>query len=216
MINVILVAPQIKNDLPTKITTDWAVQLSGFIKANSDYTLAAFLREDAVRSKVEDALRRQKNQPGFFVFLDHGDRDVFIGSDERRLIDAGNVDLLRNKLIYTISCKSAASLGYEALKEGAVGYIGFNNDFRIEPYAPTVFGHCFLAGLKSLMRGCVIQESIMTVNVKKARERVKNEMSSITLLLDTVQIPATHRYKIARSLRHNMDSMVWLGDLGWV
>ncbi len=92
-------------------------------------------REKANRKEVESRL---KKSPCRFVFLNgHGDYDKVTGHNNEVLIQAGdNEDILHAKIVYAISCRSAAKLGPQSIQAGAESYIGYAEDFIFvyEPY----------------------------------------------------------------------------------
>ena len=74
--------------------------------------------------------RLEKNDYNFVVFNGHGDDDLVAGHKNETLIKVGeNEGLLKNKMIYAISCKSAKKLGPESISAGAISYIGYDDDF---------------------------------------------------------------------------------------
>ena len=87
-----------------------------------------FERDKAVRKNVESFLN--SNSPGLIVFNGHGDEDSVCGYRKEPLIVKGeNEKLLGSKIVYSISCSSAASLGIEAVKAGTKAFIGYSDDF---------------------------------------------------------------------------------------
>lgn len=68
-----------------------------------------------------------KKNPNFVIFNGHGNDDLIAGHKDEILIKTGkNEHLLKSKIIYAISCKSAKKLG---LKCNAVCYMGYDDDF---------------------------------------------------------------------------------------
>jgi len=71
-----------------------------------------------------------KLKPDLIVFNGHGDEMTITGNDDNILIKEGvNDNLLKDKIIYAIACRSAKSLGVSAISKGAKAYIGYNEDF---------------------------------------------------------------------------------------
>ena len=72
----------------------------------------------------------EKNQPSFIFFNGHGNETTVTGQDNQPLVDADkNIDVLKNKIIYALSCQSAKKLGPKSIKHGTKTYIGYNEDF---------------------------------------------------------------------------------------
>jgi len=71
-----------------------------------------------------------KHHPVFIHFNGHGDNDLIAGFNNEILIQAGdNEQLLSQKIIYALSCNSAKTLGYSAVKNGALTYIGYKRKY---------------------------------------------------------------------------------------
>lgn len=71
-----------------------------------------------------------KRQPSLVVFNGHGDSDRISGDAGEILLKTGeNEELLKSKIIYAVSCKSAAELGSRSIRAGALSYIGYDDDF---------------------------------------------------------------------------------------
>lgn len=205
---IFLVAPQMKNDRATRITVTWAKGLRKSLQKIGGYSLVSFLGKGAVRKKVESALKEDKGAPGFFIFIDHGEKDCLLDSEHNNLIDMENIGLLKSKFIYTIACESAVDLGHRAIKKDAAGYIGFVNKFYINFEAEKMFGDCFIKGILA-----IINEKRKTIDIKDiVRKEIDQKIKEIKSSkkkhkLDIVDIKT--------SLKHNLDSMICLGDPKW-
>lgn len=72
----------------------------------------------------------QKQNPNLVIFNGHGDDDKVAGHNNDILIQSGkNEELLKNKISYTISCRSGKTLGPKSVESGAKAYIGYDDDF---------------------------------------------------------------------------------------
>ncbi|MEK6818879.1 MAG: hypothetical protein AABY10_03005, partial [Nanoarchaeota archaeon] len=76
----------------------------------------------------------------FGLFNGHGNETSITGHKRSPLIDTKNVDLLKDKITYAISCSSGKTLGQESIKRGAKAYIGYDDDF-IFFYDPNMITH---------------------------------------------------------------------------
>lgn len=207
---VFLVAPILDDNPATEITIEWAVHLEELLcdLGDENMIVVPFLGKEAVRVKVEAALKKDKNNKGIFVFIDHGENDKLFGSDDQTLLDTENIHLLKNKFIYAVACKSASTLGHKALKNNVAGYIGFTDRFHIMPTAKNTYGHCFLSGIKDII--------LQKASVLEAMERVKNEINRVIHKLKThKKIHPITRNAVITSLMHNLNCMVCLGDTDW-
>ena len=126
-------------------------------------------RERANRKEVEGVL--DKISPDVVVFNGHGSEDMVTGHKNEPLIIAGeNEGLLRSKLVYAISCRSAKTLGPESIKAGAVAYTGYDDDFifvtetekaarPLEDGTAKLFLSPSNSFMKSLLKGNSVEES---------------------------------------------------------
>lgn len=81
-------------------------------------------------NKDETTSIMQKEAPGLVVFNGHGDENCVTGYKNEVLIIAGtNESLLKGKITYAISCRSAKRLGPKSVESGARAYIGYDDDF---------------------------------------------------------------------------------------
>lgn len=98
------------------------------------------LKKDRANRKEVISIIKKKN-PSFVVFNGHGNYDSIAGHKNEILIKAGeNEKLLKAKIVYAISCKSAKQLGPKSMKAGALDYIGYDEDF-IFVYDPKFITH---------------------------------------------------------------------------
>ncbi|VVB61406.1 Uncharacterised protein [uncultured archaeon] len=91
-------------------------------------------REDANRQKFESMIT--KMSPNLVVLNGHGDDNTVTGHNNQPLVKAGeNENLLKSKIVYALSCRSAKNLGPKSIEAGAISYTGFDDDF-IFSYEP--------------------------------------------------------------------------------
>lgn len=71
-----------------------------------------------------------KKQPLFIFFNGHGNADRVNGHENKVLVKVGeNEGVLKSKIVYALSCKSAKKLGPQSIKIGAIAYLGYDDDF---------------------------------------------------------------------------------------
>ncbi len=71
-----------------------------------------------------------KMSPTLIIFNGHGSENCVTGHEDSILIQTGNnEELLESKIVYAVSCRSAAELGPKSIKAGALTYIGYTGDF---------------------------------------------------------------------------------------
>jgi hypothetical protein len=85
-------------------------------------------RKRANRKEVEGILSKQ--DPDLVVLNGHGNDNVVAGHRDNPLIVNGqNEELLKGRITYAISCRSAKKLGRKSVTSGAKAYIGYEDDF---------------------------------------------------------------------------------------
>ena len=85
-------------------------------------------REKAVRKEFEE--RIDKLSPNLIVLNGHGDADKVTGNNKEPILVVGdNEGLLRDKIVYAISCSSAKLLGPKSIEKGTINYSGYDDDF---------------------------------------------------------------------------------------
>jgi hypothetical protein len=85
-------------------------------------------REKAVKLEVESRLK--KSYPNLVILNGHGNDTTVTGHKNEPLISVGeNESLLKSRIVYAISCKSAKVLGPKSIDAGALSYTGYDDDF---------------------------------------------------------------------------------------
>jgi len=82
---------------------------------------------DAVRTKVLDSLAR--NDPIWLIMLGHGNSDLLTGQGYDRIFWTCNNIELRGRVIFALSCVTAAKLGPDSVDKGATCYMGYADTF---------------------------------------------------------------------------------------
>ena len=164
----------------------------------------------ANKKEVESRLR--KFSPQLVVFNGHGDENTVSGHKNQPVIIAGdNESVLKEKMVFAISCRSAKNLGPMSVKKGAVCYAGYMDDFIFfydpehitRPLADKT-ARLFLEPqqkfIESLLKGNTIDESL--TRTKKAM------MDNMTQLLASDSGDAY----LAKYLWWNVKNLVAHGD----
>ncbi len=169
------------------------------------------LREKAIKSEVESKLK--KFSPNLVVFNGHGSEDIVTGHKNKELIRAGNNEtLLKDKIVYAISCRSAKILGEKSVKAGTISYSGYDEDF-IFVYDPNkITTPCGDSTAKLFLEHSqIFVESIIKGNtIEEAKKKAENILKeNIKNLLGSNQDPSLVKY-----LWWDLKHFVSLGDLG--
>ncbi|RLE67013.1 MAG: hypothetical protein DRJ38_00135 [Thermoprotei archaeon] len=117
-----VVAPEF--DVVTSYSVRWAEE--AIEKLREKYVVRAMTGRPYTRQEVERVFERAFEM---FVFYDHGNEDALYGDENEKVIDLDNVELLRDKIVYTMACLSAKKLGVEAWRRGCRVYWGYYEPF---------------------------------------------------------------------------------------
>ncbi len=125
--NKILLVTRPEHDDITHYLSKWCVETIELAKSKN-MQVFDLLREKAVKGEVESRL--SKSSPNLVIFNGHGSDNHITGHKNQPIIIAGqNEALLKSKIVYAISCRSASVLGPCSIKAGAVSYTGYDDDF---------------------------------------------------------------------------------------
>lgn len=115
------------HDITTRYLKFWNKKV---IEIASDKGIKILDLEGIKANRNETESRLKKMSPAFVFLNGHGDSDCVAGYNDEILVRAGeNEKLLKDKIVYALSCKSASKLGRASVKSGAKAYIGYIEDF---------------------------------------------------------------------------------------
>jgi hypothetical protein len=103
---------------------------------NQDFFIHELRVERGIREELEEFL--DCYDPVFFFHFSHGGIDTLTGHDMTVLLCCNNFvengdnftpnhQLLRDRMVYTLSCLSASQLGPAAVADGCLAYIGYKD-----------------------------------------------------------------------------------------
>ncbi|MFQ5621086.1 MAG: hypothetical protein ACE5FT_04545 [Candidatus Nanoarchaeia archaeon] len=116
-----------EHDDTTHYLSNWSKECISEAKKR-DIQVFDLNRERATRKETESVLTKRK--PQLVCLNGHGTFDKVGGHKDEVLIQAGeNEDLLKNSIIYALSCQSGKTLGPSSIESGAKAYIGYKDDF---------------------------------------------------------------------------------------
>jgi hypothetical protein len=152
-------------------------------------------REKANRKEVEGRLEKMK--PRVVFFNGHGNERSIMGHKHQLLIVAGeNEDILSDKIVYAISCKSAAELGPSAVAAGCESFVGYDDDF-IFLYSPEHLTHPLqdeTARLFLLPSNRMMDSLLKGNNVEEAVTRCKEQFREHLLKVAGAEDSSLLRY----------------------
>lgn len=176
-------------DYPTRYISTWAKKIVDL--ANKKGSALDLPKQKANKKLVESML--QKHDPPLVFFNGHGSEDCVMGQDDEVLIKAGENDkALAGKIVYSLSCSSAAVLGPASVKNGASAYIGYEKYFALL-YEESKRMHCHEDKLAELFlepSNQVMVSLIKGNTVQKSYESAKNSFKkNIRKLLTSTSSP---------------------------
>ncbi|MEK7168027.1 MAG: hypothetical protein AAB791_03435, partial [Patescibacteria group bacterium] len=116
-----------EHDYPTRYLSAWAGKFFKLAEEKK-FSIIDLNRKRANRKEVESVL--EKRNPALVILNGHGNDDRVTGHDNNPLVVAkDNSSLLKGKITYAISCRSASVLGKETGQYADTAYIGYKEDF---------------------------------------------------------------------------------------
>lgn len=98
------------------------------VKQNTAIQIFNLEGKEANKEKVESYLKKQN--PRLVLFNGHGNNDTICGFKDEILIESNmNDDLLKGKIVYSLSCSSAKNLGKISVSKGTEAFIGYKESF---------------------------------------------------------------------------------------
>ena len=164
-------------------------------------------------NKNEFESKMKKLSPNIVMLNGHGNIDLVMGHQNQILIKAGlNEELLKSKIVYALSCKSAKVLGPKSIQAGALSYTGYEDDF-IFVYEPELFSRPLLDKTAGLFLGpsnIFIESLIKGNSVRESFERSRNILKkNFNRALSTLERDST----TARFLWWNLRNFIAHGNL---
>ncbi|MBU0457317.1 MAG: hypothetical protein ABH824_05165 [Nanoarchaeota archaeon] len=147
------------------------------------FTTISKNQEDANRNVVVNVI--EKNDFEFIMFNGHGNTSMICGHNDETIIQLGDNDnLLKRKVIYALSCSSAAELGRSVADEETT-FIGYVDDFALgmDVYSQTSIhrdkrARLFLEPSNLLVKSLLKGNSAKSA-VDKAKKMMKDNISKL-------------------------------------
>ena len=180
------------------------------------------LREDdAVRDELKNFLDYQ--DPIFFFHFSHGGEDTLTGQDMTTLICCNNFVedgnnyapndlLLRDRVVYTLSCSSANQLGPKAVQNGCLAYIGYKDPLWATTLqsaeADYALFEIWTGGAKALIDGKTADEAYYWL-----KRRYKFWIEYWEMIVGTNSTDEWMAAPIIMVLEKNLKGLTLIGDL---
>lgn len=134
-------------------------------------------KEESNKNTILSLIKKQK--PILIIFNGHGSPEVICGHRKEIIIHSKeNPEVLRNSIIYALSCSSAAILGPKAVEKGAICFIGYESDFALgkDPDSEASPKHDKIAKLFIEPSNILVSSLLKGHNIKKSIEKAKEKM----------------------------------------
>ena len=83
----------------------------------------------ATRPNLEKSMAQES--PGLVFLNGHGDKMTVWGHKDEVILDSKNINLAKDKIVYSLACDSLAGLGDIAVGQGTQAYIGYQENFML-------------------------------------------------------------------------------------
>ncbi len=125
MIKCLITRPN--HDKVTSYLFEWSKGILNS-KYSTEIQFLDLSAKEANKNKVESYLKKQS--PRVVLFNGHGDNNTVCGFKDEPLIESNENDvLLKDKIVYALSCSSAKNLGKSSIKKGTDAFLGYKNSF---------------------------------------------------------------------------------------
>lgn len=125
--NKTILITQPEYDYTTRYISAWAEKVAQYAKKRNNTVIA--LKDDRANGRMLVTIIA-KTDPSFIFLNGHGSSAMVAGQDDKPLIqNTDNVEFLRKKIIYALSCQSAKHLGPYCITKGVKTYFGYTEDF---------------------------------------------------------------------------------------
>lgn len=96
--------------------------------AKKNFIVFDLKNKDATRANLEKNIKNEN--PELVILNGHGNYDAITGDKEEVLIQVDdNEEILKNRVVYAMSCETAKNLGPSCVEHGAKAYIGYDEVF---------------------------------------------------------------------------------------
>ncbi len=117
-----------EHDPATHCLSKWSEKIIDAAK-KKNINVIDLHREKANRERVAGTLK--KGIAKLVVLNGHGSDSTVHGHDNEVILKEDDGDVVKDKIIYARSCRSAKRLGQNSVKQGALAYLGYVEDFIV-------------------------------------------------------------------------------------
>jgi len=163
------------HDIITEYLHDFSKEIVKTLKNTKDIHVTDLEGKKSNRKNVEKSLFKENPK---LVFLNgHGNKYEVAGYKEEIILDSNNIELLKDKIVYALSCDSLEELGAKAVEKGAKAYVGYKAKFMMVRDPSRVGTPRKDKNVLPFRRACcaMINSLVFGSSVHDAIERTKNE-----------------------------------------
>ncbi len=129
MSRIILVS-NASHDIPTEYLDSWFSKIIELVKKQENTRLFELRKEKANKKDLMDLI--EKENPHLVIFNGHGNDELITGFNQDILIQCGdNESILGGRIVHSMACESAKSLGQKCIKIGTRSFIGYMEKFNL-------------------------------------------------------------------------------------
>lgn len=183
-------------DPATRIVFEWVREAGAMLEAAGLNVMKVY-DVQCVPEVVQPLLAETD---GFALLMGHGFPDVWSCFNLKPVLKTCSSDaVLRGHVVYALSCYTAKRLGPDAVRKGAVAYIGFDDEFVFNTYDADIFKRQALSIVEALASGATTCEAV------EHFRRVTEELINEVMRRGDVAAPLTAAQLMhnARHLRHH-------------
>jgi hypothetical protein len=147
-------------------------------------------KENANKKVIVERIISQN--PSLIIFNGHGSTKTINGHKDEVVFSCEDVNLgiLKDKIIYSLTCSSASKLGVESVNNGALVFIGYKYDFAIgrdpdseaSPRRDKIAK--FFLEPSNILSSFLIQGKTAKIAVNKAKEKMMENISYLSMTKD--------------------------------
>ncbi len=153
----LIVRPHKVNDIPLKFAKECAIQIKSFLK-HSGIRVKDMKGSSAYRLNVINELSTLKKGDSFLAF-GHGNPDIIHVGALPPVFTIKDTKHTFEKICYFLSCCTARGIGQQAIRDGALVFIGFRDEFRVPHRYKDEMAEACLSGIKKFfLKKCSIQD----------------------------------------------------------
>ena len=115
-----------EHDVTTRYLSKWSEKIIDEAE-NKKVNVIDLQRDKACRNRFINTL--EKMAPELVILNGHGNENCVGGHNDEVILRDSDKKAINSKIIFARSCKSAHTLGQNAISQGATTYLGYKEDF---------------------------------------------------------------------------------------